>query len=447
MKVFDAIKFKDKENRFYRFFDQYWGDMILIGSGIIVMLFYLIDSTIKRDFLHADNTLINFLFYQYVLLLGLVLTFTRIRITVSKITLLIATILIIILYFFYWEGLFGGDITLGVIDGGRTLFFGGNPYDPNNPCCTHGRDEYAHPGTYPYLPIDVIFYSITLGMLYLLSTFIFGIQSSIPWIVPSFNTMGIIVVNSSLMILTVLVACKTLPEANLESLMVGFLVIIPFLWSNVTLSTFFVVCGLYFLVHKPSINFVFRSMHLNVPYIVPAISFFTLAGLSKYLAALFIAAILVDFLRKREWKKLLFGTLVPAITALVVMLPFNIIWVLDATVGFYSSERRLEDLSMGGTIVSEIAMILERVEWIGIFSLAGFVIVGLIAIFIIDTKTRLLFVGFASLNVITGFSAQFFGMLLYMLTVFDRLLITDQQKLNSIRKKELQEKLRQDDKY
>ncbi|MFW9991844.1 MAG: hypothetical protein ACFFD4_07270 [Candidatus Odinarchaeota archaeon] len=422
----DILNNKNKDNWLYNILDHYWGDIFIIGWGVVIFLLYFLDGLIRGDFFHLDNYYIGLFFYQLILGIGLVLTFTRFRLPVSKAALYAVTLILALFYIFFSEGLFGGDITLGVIDGARTLFYGGNPYDPNNPCCTHGLDQYQHLAPYPYLPVDAVFHGITLGALHIISGMIFGDQ--IPWFAPSFNIAGIITVNGSLMILSMFVAYKTFPKASSESFMVGFLVIAPFLWNNVTLSTFLVICGLYFFLHKQPVHLQIKSSQINIPSSALSIGFFSLAGLSKYLAAIFIAAILVDFLRNREWKNLIYGTLGPGVIATVMMLPFNIFWVLDATVFFYSSDRRLEDLSMGGTIVSEVAKLLGIVEWVGLLSVVGFVAVGLFALFIRDSKTRLLFVGFASLNVITGFSAQFIPMMFYMLIAFDRVLILDQQK-------------------
>ncbi|MHA1448232.1 MAG: hypothetical protein ACTSP4_02300 [Candidatus Hodarchaeales archaeon] len=433
-----------------RILDNFWGDLLIISAGILIFLLYMVDSLLRNDFFHLDNYWIALFSYQLMLFAGLVLTFTKLRIPLSKASLYAITILMALFYIFYSEGLFGGDITLGVIDGAETLFNGGNPYDPNNPCCRHGLDEFQHYATYPYLPVDVIFYALTMGSLHTFSSLIFG--STLPSFAPSFNTMGILIVNSVLMLIGIYASYKTFPRAKYEGMLVGFLVIAPFLWNNVTLSTVLVICGLYYYQKDEEITIGLKNRTITLEWKTITIVFFTLAALSKYFAAIFIVAILIeyfrpilvklhDYIHRRQsdesiqWKYLTINTIIPAVSALAVMIPFNFFWVFDATFGFYNSNRRLEDLSMGGTIVSEIARLFSIEELVGILSMSGFLIIVLIALFIEDSRSRLLFVGFASLNAVTGFSAQFIPMMFFFLVVFNRVMIMDFQKLDHRKEK------------
>jgi len=236
MKISNVITDRmDKDSKIYKILETYWGDLLVIMTMSSIVFLYIIDGIIRGDFFHVDNFTIALVAYQLALLAGLLLTLTNFRLPVSRLALYAITILLAIIFTVFWEGLFGGDITLGVIDGARTLFYGGNPYDPNNPCCTHGLDEFQHLAPYPYLPVDVLFYASTLGILHVLSSVVFGYQ--LPDFAPTFNVTGFIVVNVILMALTMLVVYKTFPEAKFESLMLGFLVIVTFIWNNVTFSS------------------------------------------------------------------------------------------------------------------------------------------------------------------------------------------------------------------
>ena len=137
----------------------------------------------------------------------------------------------VVMYFFFNEIIFSGDITQGVITGARMLWEGKNPYViaevPHARPYPPGGFRYV---TYAYLPVDLLFYSLVLGVMNLISTFIAG--SNLPPFLPGFNEMGILITNLSLMIVSIILIREILEITWKQAILLGSLFFFVLIWNK-----------------------------------------------------------------------------------------------------------------------------------------------------------------------------------------------------------------------
>ena len=121
---------------------------------------------------------------------------------------------------------------------------------------------------------------------------------------------------------------------------------------------------------------------------------------------------------------------IPFLGLLIASLPFNILWVLESTVIFYNSERRhIEDGSLGGTIVAELARAFNLIEVIGILTIIGLILIFILGIFIKkDTNLRVVVMSLLSLLVINSFALPFLAIAIFGVILFNYTLITSSQR-------------------
>ncbi len=156
--------------------------------------------------------------------------------------------------------------------------------------------------------------------------------------------------------------------------------------------------------------------------------FWTLSMLAKYFAGIFIVAYVIDYLRRKEFIDSIIKIMIPVIMTFIFFFPFGIIKVLESTVFFYNTEERILDGSFGGSIVSELVLFLglENIVWV--FTLIGFLCILIIAFLISDLNQRLIVTSLLALCVISGISAQFFPMILFIFIISNQLLLFEKNK-------------------
>jgi hypothetical protein len=193
---------------------------------------------------------------------------------------------------------------------------------------------------------------------------------------------------------------------------------VPFIWSSAPLMMLYAILGFYF--HQSSYKY--------KDYLV--IFFFTLSALSKYFAGIFLVAVWITYLYKKEWKKVIAAPGIPFLGFLIVAFPFNISWVFESTIVFYNSERRhIEDGSLGGTIVAEFAKAFDLIEIIGILSIIGLLLIFILGLSIKKkTNLRLVVMSLLSLLVINSFALPFLAISIFAVILFDYILITSSQR-------------------
>jgi hypothetical protein len=198
-----------------------------------------------------------------------------------------------------------------------------------------------------------------------------------------------------------------------QAAVLGTFLFLILIWNNVCLAQTFFIAGWYF--HKRE--------QTNL-----VIFFWSLSMLSKYFAGIFIVAYIIEYLRKQDYLEVVIKSVIAGVLSIIVSLPFGILEVLNSTVFFYNTEERILDGSFGGSIFSEIVLFLQLEDIIWLFTLIGFGVILIIAIFIKDLYQRLVITSCLALFVITGISAQFLSVITLILIIAGQLLLFEGQK-------------------
>jgi len=221
--------------------------------------------------------------YNLTLFFGIWIAATKKVLLLSEGILWIGLGTTVVMFIVFHEIIFSGDITQGVITGARMLWEGKNPYViaevPHAQPYPPGGFRYV---TYAYLPVDLLFYSLSLGIMNLITSLFVG--ANVPSYLPSFNEMGILISNLLLMTISIFLIRDILEIRWKQATLLGSLFFVILIWNNVCLAQTFFIAGWYF--HKR------RQTNLTVV-------FWSLSMLSKYFAGIFIVAYIVDYLRKR----------------------------------------------------------------------------------------------------------------------------------------------------
>jgi hypothetical protein len=366
--------------------------------AIIPTSLFIIFALVKNDFTIFDHSYwVGVISYNATLIGIIWLSLTNRKIMLSEKILYVGLIISFVIYLFFQGNMFAGDITQGVLAGARMLWEGKNPYViPEVP----HADSFGsfRMGTYAYLPIDLLFYSLTLGGMNLISSIIAGPE--IPWFLPGYNEMGILVINSFLMIISIYLIRDILEIRMKQAILLGSLFFIILIWNNVCLAQTLFFIGWYF--HK--------NNRTNL-----TVFFWSLSMLSKYFAGIFIVAYIIEFLKKNDYIEVLKKTAIPAVLSIIVSVPFGIINVLNSTVLFYNTEERILDGSFGGSIISELVIFLNHENIVWIYTISGFFIILIIALLLKDLPQRLVVTSCLALCVITGISVQFLVIITFIL--------------------------------
>ncbi len=245
-----------------------------------------------------------------------------------------------------------------------------------------------------------------LGGMNLFSSLISGPE--IPFYLPGFNEMGILVTNSLLMVISIYLIKDILEVRWKQAILLGSLFFVVLIWNNVCLAQALFIAGWYF--HKR------KQTNLTV-------FFWSLSMLSKYFAGIFIVAYIIEYLRKQEYIEVLIKTAIPTILSIIVCLPFGIFDVLNSTVFFYNTEQRILDGSFGGSIVSELVLFLHHENIVWVYTFIGFFIILIIALLLKDLFQRLVVISCLALFVITGISAQFLPIIAFILILSGQIIL------------------------
>ncbi|MHA1978406.1 MAG: hypothetical protein ACW98I_16000 [Candidatus Hodarchaeales archaeon] len=391
----------------------YKTELLIIVFATVPTSLFIVFAWIKGDFLVLDHSYwIGVIAYNLVLVFGIWLAYTKKKLVLSEGILYVGIALTLILYTAFREIIFSGDITQGVITGAEMLWEGKNPYVvkevPHALPYPPGGFRFE---TYAYLPVDLLSYAILLGGLNLFSSLIAG--PNIPDILPGFNEMGILVTNLALMCVSIYLLKEILEIKGKQAAVLGTFLFLILIWNNVCLAQTFFIAGWYF--HKRE--------QTNL-----VIFFWSLSMLSKYFAGIFIVAYIIEYLRKQDYLEVVIKSVIAGVLSIIVSLPFGILEVLNSTVFFYNTEERILDGSFGGSIFSEIVLFLQLEDIIWLFTLIGFGVILIIAIFIKDLYQRLVITSCLALFVITGISAQFLSVITLILIIAGQLLLFEGQK-------------------
>ncbi|MFX1515707.1 MAG: hypothetical protein ACFFC6_05315 [Promethearchaeota archaeon] len=361
---------------------------------------------------------VSALFYNLFIILLVIFILTNTKLRLSPALLYLGLLFILVFFIAYLPAMFGGDVNQVVYTGAQCIWEGKNPYDPNELYIKHGSPTGAgvfHEGTYPYLPVDLLSYSILLGVFNLISSLLVG--GDVPIWLPGFNDLGLTLANLILVATSGIFLYYLFPEDRFQGPILAVLMMVPFVWSSAPLMMFYATIGFYF----------YQSSYKYKDYMV--ITFFTLSALSKYFAGVFLVAIWITYLYEKEWKKVIAAPAIPFLGFLIVSLPFNIFWVFESTVLFYNSERRhIEDGSLGGTIVAEFAKAFDLIAIIGILTIIGLLLIFVLGLTIKkNTNLRIVVMSLLSLLVINSFALPFLAISIFAVILFDFALITSSQ--------------------
>ena len=388
-------------------------ELFIIIFALTPAVLFITFAVIEDNFFVLDHSYwVGVIAYNLTLFFGIWIAATKKVLLLSEGILWIGLGTTVVMFIVFHDIIFSGDITQGVITGARMLWEGKNPYViaevPHAQPYPPGGFRYV---TYAYLPVDLLFYSLTLGVMNLVTSLFVG--ANIPSYLPGFNEMGILVSNLLLMMISIFLIRDIWEIRWKQATLLGSLFFIILIWNNVCLAQTFFIVGWYF--HKR------RQTNLTVV-------FWSLSMLSKYFAGIFIVAYIVDYLRKQEYIEAMIKTTIAVVLSLLVSIPFGLVDVLKSTVFFYNTEERILDGSFGGSIVSELVLFfnLENIVWV--FTLLGFFIILIIAFLIKDLYQRLVITSCLALCVITGISAQFLPTISFILIIAGQILIFQQQK-------------------
>ncbi len=382
---------------------SYYKIEFLIGILLsIPILLFVLFALIKDDFTILDHSYwVSIIVYNFAICIALWLNHSNRTLDLSPIILIYGLGLSIFLLAIYLEPFFTGDITEGVIAGSKVLWEGENPYLVEKvPHARPDSPEFRWT-TYPYLPVDLLFYTIILGGMSIFSSILQNllIPDLLVGILPGFNLTGFLITNLSLMGISIFLIMKILEIKFKYALLLGLVFFIILLWNNICFAQTLFFLGWYF--HKR-----------NQPNLT--IFCWTMSMLAKYFAGIFIVAYIINYIRKKEYRESMIQTIIPVIMAVFFIVPFGLINVLKSTIFFYNSEQRTLDGSMGGSIVSELVLWLNLENIIWIFTLIGFILILIIAFLISNLYQRLITTSLLALLVISGISAQFFPMILFV---------------------------------
>ncbi|WP_455463774.1 hypothetical protein [Candidatus Hodarchaeum mangrovi] len=427
-----------------------------LGMGILISIpifLFILLAWINDNFMILDQSYwIGVISFNCVIFYGIYFAYSRKRIEVSTKIFYYGIGLSLLILFLFQNIAFSGDITVGVIDGARLLWEGQNPYVVEG--VRHAIPDI--PGefrltTYAYLPVDLLTYSLFLGLLsfisaifmemevffpirfmldLLLTTFVRSFKPILEMIdifnilpelnttgivsfLPGFNGMGILLTNLFFMAISSILIYKILECKKQEALLLGLVFFTIMIWNNVCLAQTLFFAGWYF--HKKEIG----SLTLL---------FWSLSMLSKYFAGIFIVGYFIQYFHKKEYFTAIKLSLIPILLTFIFLLPFGIIETLKSTVFFYNTEQRILDGSFGGSIFSEIILMFGLEDFTWLFTLIGFTLILIIILQLKDLYERLVIGSLTSLLVLSGMSAQFFPMILFILILSNSVCIFDYQK-------------------
>ncbi len=394
--------------------------LIILFAAIPTSLFIII-AWIKGDFQVLDHSYwIGIIAYNLVLVFGIWFAYTKREMKLSEGILYVGIVITLILYTVFRDIIFTGDITQGVIAGARLFWEGKNPYVVAE--IPHAQ-PYPLPFryvTYAYLPVDLLSYAMLLGGLNFLSSLIPVSEIQLPGFnelaipLPGFNEMGILIANLALMCVSIYLLREILEIKGKQAAVLGTFLFLILIWNNVCLAQTFFIAGWYFHKRKQTNLVIF---------------FWSLSMLSKYFAGIFIVAYIVEYLRKQEYIEVVIKSMIAGVLSILVSLPFGIMEVLNSTVFFYNTEERILDGSFGGSIFSELILFLKLQDIIWLFTLLGFGVILVIALFLKDLYQRLVISSCLALFVITGISAQFLSFIILILIIAGQILLFEGQKV------------------
>jgi len=397
-------------SRVQRMLKQYKIELLVGGLISIPMFLFILIALIMNDFSILDHSYwIGVLAYNIAIIFGVWFALSKHHLNLSFSVVYYIIVLSALLFFVFRDLAFTGDITLGVIDGATALWNGINPYTEN--VVRHAVPNVPHdfrPSTYAYLPVDLLTYSLLLGSMNFISSLLVG--SEVPEFLPGFNAMGILLSNLLFFSISIYLIRYILQSEKKRAFALTLAFFTILIWNNVCLAQTLFFAGWYFQ----------KKEQTNL-----TITFWTLSMLAKYFAGIFIMAYIVEYVRKKEIvescvKSAIFGCL-----SLLFLLPFGIMEVLNSTVFFYNSEERIADGSLGGSLISELVLFLQLESIIGVFTLLGFMFILLVAFYLSDLYTRLVVSSLLALLVISGISAQFFPMIVFILILSNKITFFD----------------------
>jgi hypothetical protein len=390
--------------------EQYKIELRVGGLSSIPIFLFLLFAVIKNDFSVLDHSYwIGVIAYNLLIIMGVWFVLSDHQMQLSMSIVYYAIALSLVIFFAFRDIAFTGDITLGVIDGAKALWNGINPYVEN--VVRHAIPNVpneTHLSTYAYLPVDLLTYSILLGGMNFISSLFAG--SEVPEILPGFNAFGILLSNLVFLGISIFFIRRILQSELYQALALGIAFFTIVIWNNVCLAQTLFFAGWYF--HKK------EQTNLTI-------TFWTLSMLAKYFAGIFIVAYIVEYIRKRNFIETLMKSAIFGILSLVFLLPFGMVEVINSTVFFYNTEERIADGSFGGSLVSELVLFLHLESIVWVFTVLGFTIILLVAFYLSNLYTRLVVTSLLSLLIISGISAQFFPMIIFILIISNRLIIFD----------------------
>ncbi len=395
---------------------------IVVGVSITAPFFVIIlVASLKNDFTLFDHTYwVGVIAYNGAALFGVWFTLKKRIIHLNRVLLYYGIGMSLVILFLFREIAFAGDITLGVIDAAQLLWEGKNPYVVEG--VRHAQP--IPPGTfrlttYPYLPVDLLTYSFFLGMMNIFSTLITG--PNVPDFLPGFNAMGIFLSNFTFMLISIYFIWKILDSDLNFAISLGMFFFIILIWNNICLAQMLFFIGWHF--HKK------RQKKLTI-------AFWSLSMLAKYFAGIFIVAYLIEDFLQRDYKTTIINGLIPVFLTLAFLFPFGILETLKSTVFFYNTEERLLDGSFGGSLVSEIVLFLHLESIVWVFVIIGFAVILVICLLMKDLYERLVVSSLLALLVLSGISAQFFPMIMFILIVAERVKFNIEESARIISEKE-----------
>lgn len=384
---------------------------IIVGTLISIPIFlFILFALIENDFSVLDRSYwVGVIAFNAIVLFGVWFTLSNKTLHLSTSILYYTIGLSLILFFLYREIAFTGDITLGVIDGAKALWDGINPYTenvvrhavPNIP----GETRLA---TYAYLPVDLLTYSLLLGVMNFASSLLSGPE--VPDYLPGFNAFGILLSNLMFFGISAIIIRKVIQSELKQAITLTLAFFTVLIWNNVCLAQTLFFTGWYF--HKKD------QSNLTIV-------FWTLSMLSKYFAGIFIVSYIVEYFRRKEILECIIKGTIAVIMTLTFLIPFGFMEVLNSTVLFYNSEERTADGSLGGSLFSEFVLFFNLESVIGLFTIIGFGLILIMALILSDLYKRLVVTSLLSLLVISGISAQFFPMIIFILIISKQIVIFD----------------------
>ena len=400
-----------------RLFRQHKSEVYITLFTLAIIISFIGYAWIKGDFNVLDHSYwVGIIAFNIVLVFCIWLTFSKQPLQLSEGILYIGLFFTFLLTIVFRDIAFTGDITQGVIKGAEMFWEGKNPYTvaevPHAQPYPPGGFRYV---TYAYLPVDLLSYAFLLGFFNFIASLLF--PSEIPWFLPGFNELGLLVVNLSFMLISIIFLKKIYDLSSKQATLLSSVMFTILIWNNVCLALMFFIVGLYF--------------HKNDQSTLTIVSW-SLSMLSKYFAGIFIVAYLIEYLRKQEYLEVIIKGAVVAIMSILVSIPFGIYEVLKSTVLFYNTEERILDGSFGGSLVSELVLFLKLEDIVWLFTLTGFMIILVIGLFLSDLFQRLVIMSCLALFVITGISAQFIPMIVLILMASGKILIFEQQEILSV---------------